>query len=70
MNASKLRGKITEAGMTVGEFCEKAGFNRSTFDRKIHGKSQFTLGEIRRIITILELSDADARNIFFAEEVT
>ena len=70
MDANKLRGKITECGMTVGEFCEKAYFNRSTFDRKIHGKSDFTLGEIQKIAQILKLSEEDLRNIFFAKLVT
>ena len=70
MNANKLRGKITERGMTVGEFCEKACFNRATFDRKIYGKSQFTLGEVQRINQLLKLSDEEVRNIFFAETVT
>ena len=70
MNASKLRGKIAESGMTIGEFCEKAGFKRSTFDRKIHGKSDFTLCEARRIINVLQLTDDETRNIFFAKMVT
>ena len=69
MDANKLRGKIAECGMTVGEFCNQAVFNRSTFDRKIHGKSDFTVGEMRRIIQVLGLSDNDTRNIFFAETV-
>jgi len=70
MDANKLRGRIAECGMTVGEFCEKAVFNRSTFDRKIHGRSEFTLGEIRRIVQALNLSDEDLRNIFFTKVVT
>ena len=33
MKANVLKGKIVERGMTIGVFCERTGFSRSTFDR-------------------------------------
>ena len=66
MQANILKGKIVESGMTVGEFCEKAGFVRSTFDRKINGTSEFNRDEIQKIIDTLGLTLEDAQKIFFA----
>lgn len=70
MRANVLRGKIVENGMTIGEFCDRANFVRSTFDRKLSGASEFDRDEIGRIIDVLELTWDEARNIFFADEVS
>ena len=67
MKANVLKGKITECGMTIGEFCEKVGFSRSTFDRKLNGPGEFDRDEISKIIEQLNLTWDEARNIFFAE---
>ena len=70
MRSNVLRGKIVENGMTIREFCDQANFVRSTFDRKLSGASEFDRDEIERIIDVLGLTWDDARNIFFADEVT
>lgn len=67
MKSNVLRGKITEHEMTIGEFCERAGISRSTFDRKMNGTGEFNRGEISRIIEVLCLTAEETRNIFFAE---
>ena len=69
MNESMLRGKIVACGMTIGKFCEKAKFTRSTFDRKISGKSEFDRDEIVRIRDVLNLTDEELKSIFFAKKV-
>lgn len=69
MKANVLRGKIVENEMTIGQFCEAAGFARSTFDRKLNGRSEFDREEIGRIIAVLRLTDEETRNIFFADGV-
>lgn len=69
MNADKIRGKIAENRMTVSSFCSAAGFNRSTFDRKMRGESEFDRAEIERIISILHLTDDETRIIFFEDVV-
>ena len=70
MRANALKGKIVENGMTIGEFCDRAKFVRSTFDRKLSGASEFDRDEIERIIDVLSLTWDEARNIFFADDVT
>ena len=70
MKPKVLRGKIVERGMTIGEFCEKAGFSRATFDRKMASPGKFDRDDISKIIDVLGLTWDETRNIFFAEEVS
>lgn len=70
MNANELKGKIASNGMNVRSFCEQFHFNRSTFDRKLNGLSDFKRSEIERIIHALSLTPEELRNIFFADQVT
>lgn len=70
MNANELKGKITANGMNVHSFCERNGFNRSTFDRKLNGSSEFTRDEIEKIISALNLTWDDVHKIFFADNIT
>ena len=65
MRENLLRAKIVEKGFTVESFCSAAGFNRSTFDRKLTGQNEFTRAEIEKIIVVLCLSDEEIRKIFF-----
>lgn len=69
MNADKIRGKIAENRMNIAQFCVKAGFVRSTFDRKMRGDGEFDRSEIERIITVLHLTDDETRTIFFEDVV-
>ena len=69
MNTAKLRGKIAEKGFTITYFCEAANINRSTFDRKVAGRGEFTREEIEKIIRVLEMTDEETRIIFFTESV-
>lgn len=69
MRPNALRAKIIEHGMTIGDFCNAAGFVRSTFDRKLNGDSEFTRDELERIMVELELSADEMRRIFFNDIV-
>lgn len=70
MKKNVLKGKIVEKGMTIGEFCEHAGFVRCTFDRKLNGTGEFNRDEISRIVVALDLTAEETRNIFFTDDVT
>ena len=67
MRTNALKGKIVEAWMTVGTFCDRANFSRSTFDRKLHGEREFNRDEIERIISVLGLTAEETRQIFFCD---
>ena len=70
MKSNALKAKIVEKGMTIGEFCTRAGFVRCTFDRKLAGTSEFDRDEIQRIARELDLTAEETCNIFFADIVT
>lgn len=50
------------------ELCAKIGMSMPSFSKKINGKVQFTLDEIKAIMKALNISDP--RPIFFTEEVS
>lgn len=68
MDRLKLEYEIKNKGYTIKEFCRIIGMSRSAFYRKCIGKSEFTQGEIQRIVDVLELESP--MGIFFAEKVS
>ncbi len=70
INTELLRQKMKEQNIGPDQVSEKMGIDRSTFYRKMNaGGVKFTIGEVQRIIAVLELSDSDAANIFFSRTV-
>ena len=66
LQVNKLKGKITERGLTVAKVAAKIGIVPSTFHRKI-AKNTFSLEEVGMIARVLELSHQEAIEIFFAQ---
>ena len=64
MNNALLSHHMADRGVTNAEMCRVLGISRSAFYRKRCGKSEFTLGEARKIADFLALSDPIA--VFFA----
>ena len=65
MNVSLLKNKLKAKGMSVEEFAEKFGVDRSTMYRKMNLEVNITIAEANRVKTILELTDEEAKSIFF-----
>lgn len=67
INVNKLRGRIVENGMSVGEVAQELGMDRSTLYRKLKDTSgeTFTVSEVQAISRILNLSAQDVTDIFF-----
>lgn len=65
MDTKELRGKIVARYENIKKFCAAVGFNRSTFDRKLNGESEFDREDMMKIINGLNLSWDEARKIFF-----
>lgn len=65
MNVQKLRGKIVEKGMNVETLAKEIGVNRSSMYRKLNN-GKLTIGEVSKIKEVLDLSNEEATNIFFA----
>ena len=68
MNKALLEYKMKERGVSITDMCEMLGISRSAFYRKCNGKSEFTLGEIQRIVDFLKLDSP--MGIFFAHKVS
>ena len=68
MDYSKLIGCMKKKGITVSGMCTELGISRSAFYRKTHGISEFTQGEIQRIVDFLNLESPVG--IFFTEKVS
>lgn len=66
----KLKAKIVEKGFTVVSLANAIGIDKTTLYRRFsdNGKS-FTIGEIEQIVLALELTEQEAREIFFIQNV-
>lgn len=68
MDALLLEYEMKKRGYTRESLAAAIGISRSALYRKLAGKSEFTLAEIRAIADVLDLTNTTA--IFFANEVS
>ena len=68
MDKAKLLYEMRKKGISIKEICDGLNMSRSAFYRKCNGISEFTQGEIQKIVDILELNSP--MGIFFAEKVS
>jgi DNA-binding XRE family transcriptional regulator len=66
MNVNKLKGKITENGLNVETLANRIGINRASMYRKLSNAEKITIGEARKIKAALNLTAAEATDIFLA----
>lgn len=66
MDGALLRYEMQRKGVSVDQLCAAIGVSRSAFYRKIKGASEFTLGEIQKIMECLEIRDPGP--IFFCNK--
>ena len=55
MNKAKLEYEMNLCGVTRSELCRILGISRSAIYRKCNGISEFTQGEIQKIVDCLNL---------------
>ena len=63
MNKALLEYTMRKCGKSIADMCAMLGISRSAFYRKCNGKSEFTLGEIQKIVNFLNLDSP--MEIFF-----
>lgn len=68
MDKIRLEYERKRSGKTVDELCDAAGISKSAYYRKCNGTSEFTQGEIQKIVDFLGLDTPVG--IFFAEKVS
>ncbi|MBQ3557826.1 MAG: helix-turn-helix domain-containing protein [Oscillospiraceae bacterium] len=68
VNVARLRGKIVERGMTQEKLARALDMDRSTFSRKMKSEAlDFSVGEMHRIVEILNLNKEEAEEIFLSK---
>ncbi len=62
-----MRDKMKKAKLTQAEVAEKICVDKSTFSRKMQNQGEsFSIGEMHKIVDILDLSKEEAQQIFLA----
>lgn len=62
---SKLRGKITEKNLTLGEFADLIGISGTSLNERLFNRVQFKQDEMKKAKEILSLVNTD--DYFFSE---
>lgn len=68
LDKNKLMYEMAKQKVSILDMCHKLNMSRSAFYRKCNGISEFTQGEIQKIVDILNLDSPVG--IFFAEKVS
>lgn len=66
MQLNKLKAKIVERGLNVEALAEMIGIDRSSLYRKLNNFEKITIGEALRMKTALDMTDAEASDIFLS----
>lgn len=66
-NYSKLLGRIREFGLTQERLAKAIGKDKSTLTMKLNGRSAFTQKEIDEICKVLDISNDEIGDYFFAK---
>lgn len=67
MNSNKLKGKMIEKSYTQKNLAKELGITPQSLNAKINKRSQFTLDEVVKIISILDIDNP--MEIFFTKIV-
>ena len=69
VNTALLRSAITKKGTNVTEVAAQMGVDKATLYRRMADSGTFTIGEVEKLTSILNLSHEEAISIFFTNEV-
>ena len=69
VNITELRVEMIRAGKNIEDIAQELGVTPSTLYRKMDGKSDFYLNELKTIKKVLNLSFDDMKRLFFVEEL-
>src|SRR5699024_6054129 len=70
MNVNKLKGRIVEKGLNIRIVAMKIGIDRSSLYRKLNNEGEtLTIKEANKIVEILDMSQQEATDIFFGNNV-
>ena len=61
---NKLRGKMVEKSVTVKSLAEALGINAATLYRRLKNPDEFTVGNVKSIAEVLQLTAEEVEYIF------
>ena len=67
--SNKIRAALMEGGYTIASFSRKIGVSESALRRKIEGKTDFRIGDIRKFVDVLKLKKNDVWELFLFPEI-
>jgi transcriptional regulator with XRE-family HTH domain len=62
---SKIKALLVEKNMSQEELAEKVKIEKTTLNRKLNEKSDFSISEVDRLCSVLEIPDDKIRYYFF-----
>jgi hypothetical protein len=65
INIPKLKGKIIEKYGSQGKFVKELDISQQSWIERLKGTRDFKYHDIEQIISLLGLTDAEVRDIFF-----
>lgn len=65
MNVLELKSRRVRMGLTQQELANKLGLKAPTYNKKEKSINPFTLDEVKKIKSILSLTNDDIEKIFF-----
>ena len=68
-DTTRLSEAISESGITIVAIARKIGISREGLYKKINNETEFKASEISALKRILQLTNAERDEIFFAKEV-
>ncbi len=68
-NEKKIKARIVECGLTIGEIAVEMGLTAYTLGKKISGKAVMSLPEAWQLMRILKIPEAQFKEYFFDCEV-
>lgn len=70
MDISELRAAMGKKNISIPRLATLIGMNKKTLYSRIYQSTDFKQSEISAISKVLELSNSEILNIFFAEKVS
>ena len=65
MNSIALKQKMLEKQKSNKDIAESLGISRSAIQRKLAGETEFDRTEMKKLISVLQLSKDEVMSIFF-----
>lgn len=70
MNRKTLKLKMVELDMSQEQLAALTGISRQTLIRKMNDTDKFTIGEVAKLVSALQITKEERNIIFFADEVS